>query len=85
MVTTFSIANVSGPKFKIYLNSHLQGRHFLLLLCQFVNHMEVTRLPVYVPSQEEKDDPKLYANNVRRLMAKEVLLSSLLCYIHLEE
>lgn len=47
------------------------ARHVVLLLCQFVNHIEVTRLPVYYPSQEEKEDPKLYANNVRRLMAKE--------------
>ncbi|KAI9200189.1 hypothetical protein LWI28_003916 [Acer negundo] len=47
------------------------ARHVLLLLCQFVNHMEVTRLPVYNPSQQEKDDPKLYAENVRRLMATE--------------
>ncbi|KAI4336901.1 hypothetical protein L6164_015376 [Bauhinia variegata] len=46
-------------------------RHVILLLCQFVNYMEVTRLPVYYPSQQEKDDPKLYANNVRRLMASE--------------
>ncbi|KAM7278705.1 hypothetical protein ACFE04_005839 [Oxalis oulophora] len=47
------------------------ARHLILLLCQFVNYMEVTRLPVYCPSQEEKDDPKLYADNVRRLMATE--------------
>ncbi|KAK8309805.1 hypothetical protein E1A91_D02G149300v1 [Gossypium mustelinum] len=33
--------------------------------------MLVTWLPVYYPSQLEKDDPKLYANNVRRLMASE--------------
>ncbi|XVF36145.1 hypothetical protein REPUB_Repub19eG0033200 [Reevesia pubescens] len=46
-------------------------RHVVYLLCQFVNHMEVTWLPVYYPSQEEKDDPKLYANNVRRLMGSE--------------
>lgn len=49
-----------------------QARHILFLLCQFVNHLEVIRLPVYYPSQEEKDDPKLYASNVRRLMATEV-------------
>ncbi|XP_022875394.1 lysophospholipid acyltransferase LPEAT1 [Olea europaea var. sylvestris] len=47
------------------------ARHVLLLLCQFVNYMEVTQLPVYCPSQQEKDDPKLYAENVRRLMARE--------------
>lgn len=44
----------------------------IFLFCQFVNHIEVTRLPVYYPSQQEKDDPKLYATNVRRLMASEV-------------
>ncbi|KAJ1419723.1 Phospholipid/glycerol acyltransferase [Sesbania bispinosa] len=46
-------------------------RHVIFLLCQFVNYMEVTQLPTYYPSQQEKDDPKLYANNVRRLMASE--------------
>ncbi|XP_071733241.1 lysophospholipid acyltransferase LPEAT1-like [Rutidosis leptorrhynchoides] len=46
-------------------------RHVILLLCQFVNFMTVTRLPVYYPSQEEKDNPKLYAENVRKLMARE--------------
>lgn len=46
-------------------------RHVFLLLCQFVNYMEVKKLPVYYPSQQEKDDPKFYAENVRRLMAHE--------------
>ncbi|KAK1427346.1 hypothetical protein QVD17_16029 [Tagetes erecta] len=46
-------------------------RHVILLLCQFVNYMTVIRLPVYYPSQEEKDNPKLFAENVRRLMAHE--------------
>ncbi|XP_059638377.1 lysophospholipid acyltransferase LPEAT1 isoform X2 [Cornus florida] len=46
-------------------------RHVILLLCQFVNHIEVKQLPVYHPSQQEKDDPKLYADNVRKLMACE--------------
>ncbi|KAK8513917.1 hypothetical protein V6N13_005104 [Hibiscus sabdariffa] len=46
-------------------------RHVVLLLCQFVNHMEVIHLPIYHPSQQEKDDPKQYANNVRRLMVAE--------------
>ncbi|XP_030553659.2 LOW QUALITY PROTEIN: lysophospholipid acyltransferase LPEAT1-like [Rhodamnia argentea] len=47
------------------------ARHVIFLLCQFINHIEVTRLPVYYPSEQEKGDAKLYANNVRRLMAKE--------------
>ncbi|KAK7383054.1 hypothetical protein VNO78_28720 [Psophocarpus tetragonolobus] len=46
-------------------------RHVIFILCQFVNYMEVTQLPTYYPSQQEQDDPKLYANNVRRLMASE--------------
>lgn len=50
----------------------LQARHVILLLCQFINYMEVIWLPVYCPSQQEKDDPKLYAENIRRLMAREV-------------
>lgn len=50
----------------------MQVRHVVFLLCQFVNYMEVTRLPVYCPSEQEKDDPKLYADNIRKLMASEV-------------
>ena len=62
--------------FFFFLNCDLcirwQVRHIIFLLCQFVNYMEVTQLPTYYPSQQEKDDPKLYASNVRRLMASEV-------------
>uniref|UniRef100_A0A7N0V5Y1 Phospholipid/glycerol acyltransferase domain-containing protein n=1 Tax=Kalanchoe fedtschenkoi TaxID=63787 RepID=A0A7N0V5Y1_KALFE len=47
------------------------ARHIFLLLCQFVNYIEVKELPVYYPSEEEKENPKLYAENVRNLMAKE--------------
>ncbi|KAG0500052.1 hypothetical protein HPP92_000124 [Vanilla planifolia] len=46
-------------------------RHIVLLLCQFINHIEVIHLPVYYPSEQEKKDHKLYANNVRKLMACE--------------
>lgn len=46
-------------------------RHVIFLLCQFVNYIEVIQLPIYYPSQQEMDDPKLYADNVRRLMATE--------------
>ncbi|XP_073150957.1 lysophospholipid acyltransferase LPEAT1-like isoform X2 [Henckelia pumila] len=44
-------------------------RHLIFLLCQFVNYIQVTKLPVYHPSEQEKKDPKLYAENVRQLMA----------------
>ncbi|XP_047094373.1 lysophospholipid acyltransferase LPEAT1-like [Lolium rigidum] len=55
------------------------ARHILLLLCQFANYLEVVHLPVYYPSEQEKDDPKLYASNVRKLMAVEgnLILSDL--------
>ncbi|RDX83669.1 Lysophospholipid acyltransferase LPEAT1, partial [Mucuna pruriens] len=54
-------------------------RHVIFILCQFVNYMEVTVLPTYYPSEQEQDDPKLYANNVRKLMANEgnLILSDL--------
>lgn len=41
-----------------------------LTLCQFHNPIEIEYLPIYTPSEEEKSDPALFANNVRRLMAK---------------
>ncbi|XP_036081720.1 lysophosphatidylcholine acyltransferase 1 isoform X2 [Rousettus aegyptiacus] len=41
-----------------------------LTLCQFHNRVEIEFLPVYRPSEEEKEDPALYANNVRRVMAE---------------
>ncbi|CAA0831579.1 Lysophospholipid acyltransferase LPEAT1 [Striga hermonthica] len=47
------------------------ARHVVLLLSQFVNYIEVTRLPVYHPSEQEMQDPRLYAENVRNLMARE--------------
>nr|XP_039266199.1 lysophosphatidylcholine acyltransferase 2-like isoform X2 [Styela clava] len=39
-------------------------------LCQFYIRFQVEFLPVYTPSDEEIDDPKLYAENVRFLMAQ---------------
>jgi len=39
-------------------------------LCQWSSKMRVTYLPVYQPNQEEKSNAKLYANNVRQVMAK---------------
>ncbi|KAK3235977.1 Lysophosphatidylcholine acyltransferase 2 [Cymbomonas tetramitiformis] len=50
-----------------------------LLLCQWVNHLEIVYLPLYIPSKEEMADPKLYASNVREHMAAygELQLSDL--------
>jgi lysophosphatidylcholine acyltransferase/lyso-PAF acetyltransferase len=39
-------------------------------LCQLNNIMEITYLPVYSPSEAEKADVHLYADNVRQKMAK---------------
>uniref|UniRef100_A0ACB8EBL4 Lysophosphatidylcholine acyltransferase 1 n=1 Tax=Sphaerodactylus townsendi TaxID=933632 RepID=A0ACB8EBL4_9SAUR len=46
-----------------------------LTLCQFHNFVEIEFLPVYVPSEEERNTPSLYANNVRRIMAKALGVS----------
>ncbi|NWT40674.1 PCAT1 acyltransferase, partial [Chroicocephalus maculipennis] len=41
-----------------------------LTLCQLHNSVEIEFLPVYIPSEEERKNPVLYANNVRRVMAE---------------
>lgn len=64
----------TGSYFYDEMQFLLQARHVILLLCQFVNYLEATWLPVYYPSQQEKDDPRLYAENIRRLMAHEVCI-----------
>ncbi|KAK9807513.1 hypothetical protein WJX72_001238 [[Myrmecia] bisecta] len=51
-----------------------EGWHWFRLMCQFYNRMEVTILPPYIPSEPEKADPVLYANNVRSLFAKTLKL-----------
>lgn len=45
------------------------GMLLLRALSQFVNHCEVEFLEPYIPNEEEKKNPTLYANNVRQLMA----------------
>ncbi|KAG5899387.1 hypothetical protein JTB14_036875 [Gonioctena quinquepunctata] len=41
-----------------------------LTLTQPYSNCEIEFLPVYTPTEEEKRDPKLFANNVRAVMAK---------------
>ena len=41
-----------------------------LTLCQVHTRVEVEFLPVYTPSEDEKENPKLYAANVRKVMAE---------------
>lgn len=41
-----------------------------LTMTQFYTYCELEFLPVYVPTEEEKRNPKLFASNVRDVMAK---------------
>lgn len=46
---------------------------FILLwrtLAQFHTHIEIEFLPTYIPNEEERNNAKLYAQNVQNLMAK---------------
>eukprot|EP00210_Caulerpa_lentillifera_P003281 g3132.t1 len=49
-----------------------EGFHFLRLLCQFYNRVDITFLEPYYPSDEEKSNAVLYAENVRKLMATKL-------------
>jgi len=44
----------------------------LLTLTQWSTEVSIQFLPPYLPSQEEKDNPQLFADNVRQLMAKHL-------------
>ncbi|KAK2958091.1 putative Lysophospholipid acyltransferase LPEAT1 [Blattamonas nauphoetae] len=39
------------------------------ITCQFVNHMKIEIFDLYIPNEEEKKDPQLYADNVGKLLA----------------
>ncbi|TMW48356.1 hypothetical protein DOY81_006582 [Sarcophaga bullata] len=43
-----------------------------LTMASFYSRCEIEFLPVYVPSEEEKADPNLYARNVRAVMASSL-------------
>ncbi|KNC53907.1 lysophosphatidylcholine acyltransferase 2 [Thecamonas trahens ATCC 50062] len=45
---------------------------FWRILCQFVNRVHITYLPVYSPSREEKSNAKLFGANVRAVIANEL-------------
>lgn len=49
------------------------GRSFKLIwltLTRVHSYCEIEFLPVYVPNEAERADPKLFARNVRAVMAK---------------
>ncbi|GJD07870.1 Lysophospholipid acyltransferase LPEAT1 [Galdieria sulphuraria] len=45
------------------------------LFTQLYNEAEYTLLPIYYPNEVEKNDPLVYANNVRAVMQKELKCS----------
>ncbi|KAG1664377.1 hypothetical protein FOA52_004710 [Chlamydomonas sp. UWO 241] len=45
-------------------------RQIWLLMCQPITHITCVELAVYHPSEEEKSDPALYAENMRQYMIK---------------
>uniref|UniRef100_A0A6B2L2F7 EF-hand domain-containing protein n=1 Tax=Arcella intermedia TaxID=1963864 RepID=A0A6B2L2F7_9EUKA len=46
------------------------------MMSQFANYMKVDFLPPYYPNEQEKSDPQLYANNVRKLMAEKLRVTT---------
>ncbi|CAG5126640.1 unnamed protein product, partial [Candidula unifasciata] len=45
-----------------------------LTICQFYTRCEIEYLPVYTPNEAEQANPRLYADNVRELMASHLEL-----------
>ena len=45
-------------------------RHIILMLCNVFHSVTCYTLPVYYPTEKEKQDPVLYATNVRKEMLK---------------
>ena len=52
--------------------SHGAMSIFWLTLTQPRTNVEIDFLPVYYPNTKEKEDPKFFASNVRKLMAKHL-------------
>lgn len=46
------------------------SRHVFLMLCEPFHSVTCYELPVYVPNEQEKNDPKVYAENLHRCMRK---------------
>ena len=52
--------------------SHRFIHSLLLIFASPFNKVTLEFLPVYTPSEEEKQDPILFANNVQRVMAESL-------------
>ena len=82
VVITHSITHVQAFKMPYhsfnpsYTGQAVGGNETFDLLwrsaCQFVQRMEVKFLPVHKPTEAERKDATLYANNMQRLMASHL-------------
>ena len=52
--------------------SHKLLHSLLLIFASPFNRVTLEFLPVYTPSEEEKQDPILFANNVQKVMAESL-------------
>lgn len=43
--------------------------HFLVMMCNLTNNLDVTYLPLYYPSEAEKKNPRFYAQNIKNAMS----------------
>eukprot|EP00931_Biecheleriopsis_adriatica_P102649 TRINITY_DN77593_c0_g1_i1.p1 TRINITY_DN77593_c0_g1~~TRINITY_DN77593_c0_g1_i1.p1 ORF type:complete len:378 (-),score=64.86 TRINITY_DN77593_c0_g1_i1:29-1099(-) len=50
------------------------GANLFRILTQWMNHVEAVWLDVYLPSEDEQNDPRLYADNVQHAMAAAMSL-----------
>lgn len=62
------ILQYGARRFSPSWESIIATRHIFLLLCNVFHTVTCYKLPVYYPSEQEKKDPILYANNVRKAM-----------------
>ena len=62
------ILRYGSRRFSPSWESIVATRHIFLLLCNVFHTVTCYKLPVYYPSEQEKKDPMLYANNVRKAM-----------------
>jgi 1-acyl-sn-glycerol-3-phosphate acyltransferase len=50
---------------------------FYLTMCRFSTGIKIVKLPVYYPSEEEQNDPELYASNMSNLLANHMKIPCL--------
>lgn len=66
----FSLSPIRLGPLKMSMSPIRRLKLLWLTLCQFNTSCEIEFLPVYTPNDEEKNNPKLFATNVRNVMAK---------------